>query len=104
MPLLTPAQIHSVLRTEKASLRENQSVEDLLDEASLSKEELLLNLSSIMRSGETDAVRLRALEGALRLHGLLSSTKESSTEPAVAVQIIIQDGDFSGLNPILIPR
>lgn len=109
MPLLSPSQIHAVLRQEACAqtpsvngsetLKSNQ-LRKLLEDSNLSAPEVLENLSSLLRSGETDGVRLRAAETALRLNGLLD--KDSNAQ-AFSVVINILDSDFD-VNPILIPR
>lgn len=107
MPLLSPSQIHAVLRQELPAnaggakvTRQQDKLDKLLENANLSKEEVLENLSSLLRSGETDGVRLRAAETALRLNGLLQSESERAD---FSVTINILDSDFS-VNPILFPR
>lgn len=101
MPLLSPKQIHAVLQAESPSTRSTDtSLAKLLENANLSPAEVLENISSLMRSGETDGVRVRAAETALKLNGLLNS---DSARPDFSVTINIMDGDFA-VNPILIPR
>lgn len=99
MPLLNPTQIHQALNPRKTPKSGERSNSDLLDEAGLSKEEVLLNVASMMRSGETDGVRLKAADTALKLHGMMSA--DASDVPHVT--IVIHDSTLS-INPILIPR
>jgi hypothetical protein len=102
MPLLSPNQIHQVLKNEALDSPKTKSeLESLLRNNNLSKEEVLENLALLMRSGETDGVRLRAAETALKLNGLLTGDDEKSN---FSVTIIINDSQFVGVNPILIPR
>ena len=101
MPLLDPHQIHEVLQraTERPARPDRENLRDLLQRTNLSPEEVLDQLSSIMRTGETEGNRLRAAETALKLNGLL--TPEDNRDFTVVINI--QDSEFS-LNPILIPR
>lgn len=101
MPLLDPHQIHEVLQraTERPTRPDRENLRDLLQRTNLSPEEVLDQLSSIMRTGETEGNRLRAAETALKLNGLL--TPEDNRDFTVVINI--QDSEFS-LNPILIPR
>ena len=106
--LLTPSQIHQVIKrelpaesrtgAEKTTLTK---LSKLLEDSNLTAPEVLENLSSLLRSGETDGVRLRAAETALKLNGLLDVDTEKNQ---FSVQIIIKDSQFSSINPILIPR
>lgn len=100
MPLLSPNQIHQVLRNENvAAVNEPKNLKKLLEDSNLTAPEVLDNLSSLMRSAEQDSTRMKAAETALKLNGLLSG----DTQPDFNVTIIIQDSEFS-VNPILIPR
>lgn len=104
MPLLSPSQIHKVLKecsTAAASKAAVGSLQDLLEKNSLTPDEVLENLSSQMRSAGNDATRLRAAEIALKLNGLLNSDEN---RPDFHITINIIDSDFSGVNPILLPR
>ena len=104
MPLLSPSQIHKVLREEGlagATKAAVGSLQDLLEKNSLTPDEVLENLSSQMRSAENPATRLRAAEIALKLNGLLNSDEN---RPDFHITINIIDSDFSGVNPILLPR
>jgi hypothetical protein len=72
----------------------------MLQDSNLTAEEVLENLSSLMRSAEADSTRLRAAETALKLNGLLDVDQ---ARPDFSVTINILDGDYT-VNPILIPR
>lgn len=114
MPLLSPSQIHQTLRAiDKSAPKSLKPAEEnplenklqvLLESQSLGVEEILMNLSSLMRSAESDSVRTRAAELALRLHGFLQTTSPKDQVGQQIVQIVIQDRDFTEVNPILIPR
>src|SRR6516164_4299997 len=105
MALLSPSQIHSALKevqkTKPANPDDPVNLKELLVKNNLTPDEVLDNLSSQMRTAETPATRLRAAEVALRLNGLLDS---DTTKPDFHVTINIIDNEFSGTNPILIPR
>ena len=106
MALLSPQQIHSVLKEEaKAQRTANPqaavNLSELLAKNNLTPDEILDNLSSQMRTAETPATRLRAAEIGLRLNGLLDS---ENVRPDFHVTINILDSEFSGMNPILLPR
>jgi hypothetical protein len=103
MPLLSPSQIHQVLRQEtplKNTKEEKKELEILLENSGLTASEILESVSNIMRCGDSDTVRLRAAETALKLNGLM----ERDGHENVSVNIIIHDSEFTSINPILIPR
>ena|ERR1035438_6099271 len=103
MPLLSPSQIHAALRPAQNLAKRGVKTElsELLADNNLSPEEILMNLSSLLRSGENDGVRLRAAEMGLKLNKLLG---DDSQRPDFSVTINIVDSEFTSLNPILIPR
>lgn len=104
MPLLNPTQIHKVLTDSNILPKRDGSKEQLpslLADANLSAEEVLEHVSSMMRSGENDGVRLRAAEMGLKLNGLLQDNKNAGFIP---ITIVINDGGQLDVNPILIPR
>lgn len=99
MPLLSPSQIHQALRPLVKEQKEKRNLQELLNDACLTPEEVLDNLSAMMRAGDSDSTRLRAAETALKLNGLLNN----DVVQMPSVTIIIKDSEFS-LNPILVPR
>ena len=101
MPLLSPSQIHSVLKDFEPQPTTSESLSDLLRKNNLTPDEILDQLSSQMRTAEQSSVRLGAAKLGLQLNGLLDS---DNTKPDFQVTIIINDSEFGGLNPILIPR
>ncbi len=105
MPLLSPSQIHSVLRESALpapkSEKGNFILNNLLLKHSLTADDALERLSAEMQTGDTSATRIRATETALKLNGLLDS---SENKPDFHVTINILDSEFSQCNPILIPR
>src|SRR5580698_6005258 len=101
MPLISPRQLHAALGSPTPQkLQNKKDLVELLENNNLTPDEILLNLSSLMRSGENDGVRLRAAEMGLKLNKLLG---DDSQRPDFSVTINIVDSDYS-LNPILIPR
>ena len=106
MPLInllpTESQIKSTLREASAFRRSPpEPLKELLNDAGLSPAELLDQLGSISRCADSDAIRLRAIELGAKLNGLLS---EDQIKQIPVVNIIINDHQFDGINPILIPR
>ena len=102
MPLISPQQLHSALKIQPTKeLNKRSDLTELLKDNSLTPDEILMNLSSLMRSGENDGVRLRAAEMGLKLNKLLG---DDSQRPDFQVTINIIDSEFASLNPILIPR
>ena|SRR5579862_7404534 len=99
MPLLSPSQIHEVLKTE-APKGEKKNLQKLLDDNNLSPDDLLMQLSSLTRIAESDGVRIRAIETGLKLNNLLDGDSERQN---FQVNITIVDSQYS-VNPILIPR
>ena len=102
MPLLSPSQIHQVLRQELPQREgiEKKSLEILLENSDLTAPEILESINNLMRCGENDSVRLKAAETALKLNGLL----DRDGHETVSVNIIIHDSEYTSINPILIPR
>lgn len=107
MALLNPKQIYEVLKSEtpppapRSGSRANSNLSLLLEKNNLTVDEVLDNLSSQMRSAESDAVRFQATKTALQLNGVLNQSDEKQN---MNVTINIIDSEFSQLNPILIPR
>ena len=100
MPLLSPSQIHEVLRQEPRQKIDNDSLENLLKKANLSKEEVLEQVAFEMKCGDTSSSRVAAARIGLELNGL---GKNDEIKP-MNETIIINDSQFNGCNPILIPR
>ncbi len=109
MSLLNPKQIYEVLQEAKpprpqapaGSRAEAINLTELLTKNGLSPDEVLEQVSHNMISGETGNVRLSAAKVALQLNGLLDS---DNAKPDFHVNITIMDSEFSGMNPILMPR
>ena len=106
MALLSPSQIHQVLKEEqKAAARSNAAaavnLSELLEKHSLTPDDALEQLRNTMIGGDSAASRLKATETALKLSGLLDA---DNARPDFHVTINILDSEFSGINPILLPR
>lgn len=106
MPLLSPSQIHEVLRAEqpngKATREESEtSLAKSLNKHNLSQDEIVENLSRLARWGENENVQLSATKTAAELAGLLN---KDETGKSMSVTIVINDMQHSLVNPILIPR
>jgi len=107
MPLIKP-EVQNLLR--KAGIgasSENESASSKLDRAGLSTEDIAEELSEIAKRGETEAIRLRALETGLKVHGALKEKAGSETLPNIS--ITIQNAGASermvpSVNPIILPR
>jgi hypothetical protein len=111
MSLLSPiaaSEIHALLKPQKTTavdLGEATSaaaISDLLDREGLTEEALASHLNNLILGGDTSAIKIRAIEDALKLHGHLQNRQDTGSN--VHVNIIIQDSEFGGANPILVPR
>ena len=105
MSLLNPKQIYEVLQAEapraKAIPSDPQSLVSLLVKNGLSPDEILEQISHEMKTAENPTARISAAKVGLQLNGLLDS---DNTKPDFHVTINIMDSEFSGMNPILLPR
>jgi|SRR5665647_2410931 len=103
MPLLSPSQIHKVIsESQPAATRALQGeLGQLLSKHNLTPDDALERLSDEMGSGANSGTRMRAIETALKLNGLLNTAE---AVPDFHVTINILDSEFSMMNPILIPR
>ena len=78
-----------------------ESVKASLDASSLSVDDLLGELGSIIRCAENDSVKLSGIKTALEMHGALN---KEATREIPTINIIINDPQNLSVNPILIPR
>src|SRR5258706_12239057 len=105
MALLDPKQIYEVLQAERkprhTSAGETETLVSLLIKNGLSPDEILEQISHEMKTAETATARIGAAKVGLQLNGLLDS---DNTKPDFHVTINILDSEFSGMNPILLPR
>src|ERR1700729_3495743 len=102
MPLLSPSQIHNVLKetTLARQTESEESLDELLESSSLGKREVLNTIGDLMRGADTSSVRLGSAKLAAQLHGLIDKSENGN---APSVTIVIRDSEFS-INPILFPR
>lgn len=100
MPLLSPTAIRDVL--SETGLIDQSDIKKVLEANSLGINEVINEVGMIMRGGENSAVKLRAAETAMKLHGYLINKDDGPSAPIV--NIIINDSKDTVINPILIPR
>ena len=86
---------------EASGLSKKKSLKELLEENSLGTSSALAVVAEVAHNGESDAIRLRAAEMALKMSGDLET---EVTKAIPIVNIIIRDTQNVSVNPILIPR
>lgn len=107
MPIIKP-EIQKVLRT--AGLLNEQSSEDLsveesLTQAGLDTASIASELSDLALRSNNEALRLRAIETALKIKGALK--EQTPVIPSFTIIIQGSTTDLSktnGINPVLFPR
>lgn len=77
-----------------------KTIKELLEEYDIGTEDAVELLSGIAHRGESDAIRLRAIDTALKLGDEL---KDAPSVPVVNINIYDKESHFE-VNPILIPR
>ena len=105
MPLIKP-EIQKVLRASGLLEEKEDSltIDESLTRAGLDASSIAEELTILALHSSNDALRLRALETALKVKGAL---KEQSTVALPSFNIIIQNSSTQadgGVNPILLPR
>lgn len=110
MPLLKPeleqSQIHEVLKevglkkSSSQSKDDKKTIREILADAGLSQEDIAQELGTLVRMAENETTRMRALETAAKMSGMM----QEESRPMVPISIIIQDPRAVEINPILIPR
>lgn len=101
MPLIKP-EVQKILRA--AGLEKETSVgsaSEKLSSAGLDEDRIAEELTAIATSSGNEALRLKALETALKVHG---SLKDQTTAQLPSFNIIIQGSSEGSINPILLPR
>ena len=78
-----------------------RSLKELLRDNQIDTDEALGIVSAIAHCGDSDAIKLRAAEMALKMSGDL---EETAVKQIPVVNIIINDTQKVDINPILIPR
>ena len=102
MPLLQVNQIKNVLK-ESGIKAGSDDIKGILAREALAPDDLISELGSVVRGADSTAMKLKGIETALKLNGLLQTNNDGVGAPIV--NIIIHDSEFSqGVNPILIPR
>lgn len=105
MPIIKP-EVQKVLREAGLvkKIESSDSIDTILSESGLSKSEVIEELSSLARSSSNETLRLRALELAMKAHGLLKNDNAAVQVPNFTIVFqkdVVGDHD---VNPILIPR
>ena len=105
MPLIKP-EVQKILRAAGLEKEESSgTASEQLSQAGLSTSDIAERLTGLAESSGSDALRLRALEIALKVHGAL---KEQPTTQVPSFTIIIQSASESSkapdINPIVFPR
>lgn len=109
MPLISPLPIDTtavlreaqrISKPPKANTKK-EDLQDLLDQNCIGSADVIDHLATIIRQGETEAIRLKALDTALKLNGLLQNDFQQIVP---TVNIIINSAKEYSVNPILIPR
>lgn len=98
------SRVSQILEDAKITTPIDTTLAEKLKANKLSTEECVEQLADIARNGDSrDAIRLRAIEMGFKLNGDL---KEAERPTAPAFTIVINDpgSQYSGINPILIPR
>lgn len=106
MPLIKPEVQKNLRALGLADGPDEQegTISDKLNRAGLSTEDIASELSHIARNSANETLRLRALETAMKAHGVL---KDSASVQVPSFNVIIQQVDGSGAleaNKILFPR
>ena len=106
MPLIKP-EIQKVLRAAGLSpdIKDETSLDEKLSQAGLSNYTLAEEITNIALHSRNDALRLKALETALKVKGALKD--QPPVIPSFTVVIQNSSPDLSktgGVNPILFPR
>lgn len=100
MPVLK-ANIQNALRVAGLTKETRSTLDEQLDDSGLSLTETLAQVEIVLKSGSSDAVRLRAAETLFKIRGMM---KEASAPPP-AITIVIQGNNVTPeTNPILLPR
>lgn len=89
-------------KTQKKST--DSDLKAKLEDNNLGVDDLLSSLSNLAHGADSDSIRIRAIEDAMKLHPD-TRIMDSNKPTAPVVNIIINDGQNSvSLNPILFPR
>jgi hypothetical protein len=101
MSLLNP-EIQKILKQAGLGSEEkDETLQSKLNRHNLSLDDALEKLADLANNGETDQIKMRAVETTLKINGVLKETGISP--PSITINIIDNDRP-AGPNPILIPR
>ena len=107
MPLLDPRIQNALNEAGLGNTDKAESLTDRMDRKGLGMERLLENLAAIAETSQSDHLRMRAIENALKMHGAL----KDQAAPIPQISIVIKDpsmvaatAESNGINPILLPR
>ena len=92
--------VTKLLEEAGLSKKVKRDIRSILSDNNLSTEDAVQALSGIAHGGDSDQVRLRAIEMGLKLNGDLADDGKQMP----VVNIIIRDSSSIEVNPILIPR
>ena len=104
-PIINDEAIDEILNGSGLKKEESNDLKKILSESGLSLENTIQNLANLALNGD-DAIRIRATEGALKLHKVLEP--EQLAQPFI--NITIQSGaapdtrSIHGIASILVPR
>ena len=108
MPLLSPKQptpqIAAALKLAGLGQEKSQTSQDfdeLLEEKGLSAPSVLEEVGKLMVYGENENTRLAAAKLGLQLNRML---EDDDLKKVPVVNVIIQDSEYTQINPILVPR
>lgn len=103
MPLMNP-NIQKALQVAGLEKKkgEDSSLTEKLNEENLGLSPLLGHLSDLILGAGNESTKMRAIEAALKMHGVL----KDQAAPPPSISIIINDPQSTqfAVNPILIPR
>jgi hypothetical protein len=102
MPLIdVSSETTSLMEAAGLKSQEKQTLKELLKNNSLDTDSALGIVSAIAHCGDSDAIKLRAAEMALKMSGDLAQD-DVKVVPVVNIRIV--DAQSVSVNPILIPR
>lgn len=89
MPLMRPEITRALEEIGLSPKRsgDKKEINERLEEAGLGLDSILENLASMANSAESEHLRLRANETALRMHGVLTPENQGPTTPVVKIVI-----------------
>ena len=112
MPLLSPSQLNPGLSkalevagmrqpSKKRDLKDSADFDQLLEEKGLDAAAVLEQVGNLMKYAEAEPTRLAAAKLGLQLNRIL---EDDDLKKVPVVNILIQDSEYTQINPILLPR